>query len=263
MKKMLVCSVLLLALAACKEESPKPEAETKKKVELTLEYKAPLQPILFEYTSTGCFGCGSWAKPAFSDLVSEFGSSITPLAVHIKYDDPMITKTSEEIAANRHGQPNTPELWVNDEYGVQFVNGSISVQESINKLRTLITNSQAGLLCMIDGKRNQDTYAKTRVKVGVHAKALDQTKEYYLACYLLKNGIVHHQTGYRSNPAIHNHVILQSASDTWGKRVLFNHATFEYEHTFDSDFSEDHHIVSILWMKENNRYVPLGGYNFR
>lgn len=263
MKNFLLLSVFTLLILGCTKESSKPVNAEEEKVDLILDYKQTLQPILFEYTSTGCPGCGSWGKPTFNDLVTEFGQSITPLAVHIKYGDPMITKTSEEIAANRHGQFYTPQLWVNDQNGVQLVNGSISMQESINRLRALITTSEAGLLCMIDGKRNQDAYTRTRVKLGVYAKALDQTKEYYLACYLMKNGIVHQQAGYKSNPATHNHVILQTARDTWGKRVVFEHATFEYEHTFDSEFSEDHHIVTVLWMKENKRYVPLGGYHFR
>ena len=75
---------------------------------IALTFVKKTRPVFLEVTSTGCPGCGSWGKPTFKKVVNDFGSDITPLAVHIKYGDPFITTESQAIADNRHGSRYTP-----------------------------------------------------------------------------------------------------------------------------------------------------------
>ena len=92
------------------------------------------KPVFFDYTSTGCPGCVSWGAPTFEQIAKEQGESIVPIAVHIKYRDPMITDVSNAIAENRTGQRYTPQLWVNNTNGMVLNGGSINTTGSINKI---------------------------------------------------------------------------------------------------------------------------------
>lgn len=266
MKKLTLITVLIACLGACKKENvvenSNPIDETNQEVELN--YENSLRPIVFEYTSTGCPGCGSWGKPTFYSIINEFENKITPVAVHIKYGDPMITITSNEIAANRYGQFYTPQIWVNDTNGVQLVNGMISSQASIEYMRQMINNSTVQDLAFIDGKIIEKSGSKSELKIGIKSKSLNESKEYFLSCYLMQDGISYHQSGYTSNPAIHNHVIRATANNTWGNKVSLKNNLFEYAVSFESDYiKEDHYYSLILWQKENNRYIPIGGYNIK
>ncbi|MEN8697308.1 MAG: thioredoxin family protein, partial [Bacteroidia bacterium] len=86
------------------------QEETSNLVAPDVELTEVNKPVLYKYTSTGCPGCGSWGAPTFEGIADELKNDIVPLAVHIKYGDPMITDISNEIADNRVGQRFTSAL---------------------------------------------------------------------------------------------------------------------------------------------------------
>ena len=123
-KTLIIWAISAFSIWSCTEKSadiPTTPATSKDTTQVdTSQLEAPdvvLQsrnkPVFFDYTSTGCPGCGSWGAPTFENLSEEYQDKIVPIAVHIKYGDPMITSISTDIAANRDGQRYTPQLWVN------------------------------------------------------------------------------------------------------------------------------------------------------
>jgi thiol-disulfide isomerase/thioredoxin len=254
-----IVSVLLLS-QSCKKnvvnptlpEADKPETE----VELVLKYNKSSKPILLEFTSTGCPGCGSWGKPTFNQLIKEYDSTIIPLAIHIKYGDPMITKFSENIAANRYGSIYTPQIWVNDSNGLVLNNNSINGSQSVANIRNLINYQLTLTLPKIDVQK-QLIQNKITVKYGVKTDNHISNNNYYLSCYLTQNGNSHNQISSPSNPTIHNYVIREAITSTWGNQINTQNGSiseFKGSFTVEPNAYNTYEIVVVLWEKTNDRY---------
>lgn len=236
-------------------------AETPKS-ELT--YTTTTMPVMLEFTSTGCPGCGSWGKPTFARVAADYTGKITPVAVHIKYGDPMITDESNAIAANRHGDFYTPQIWVADSNAVILTGGSISAASEQNTRRMLdislqeVQPSLAAKLTKEDGK--------LVVTYGVKFMDIMPEGEYALACYLTEDGIKAQQTSSATNLATHNHVIRASAAGAFGQTITGNDLTNNeksWAHTFtlDSKYNADNvYITLVLWKKTGTRYSAINGY---
>jgi hypothetical protein len=266
----LILSVLMFFFS-CKQQADEPaivdsvQNDSPSDTTAPLVYNKSLKPVLFEVTSTGCPGCGSWGKPTFSQMISEFNEDVIPLAVHIKYGDPMITPYSNDIAANRYGSRFTPQLWVNDSLGMVLQNGRIASELSITRLRELIQNGQQPTDFTAAGSsklKERQLIARTGIKLNDVSNASD----YLLSCYLIGNGFKHTQAGYAGkNPATHNHVIIDAAHDSWGQLIEPEaDSTFSFEHVFNLENVrvEELHLVSLVWKKEQNRYRCIGGFRF-
>lgn len=267
-KQITTFSFLLLILS-CKENEtsdikPIPDNGLAQDTSV-LRYTEAGKPMLFEFTSTGCPGCGSWGKPTFHSIINQNKNEIIPIAVHIKYGDPMITPISEAITSNTYGSRYTPQIWVNDTNGVILAGGSINGQESVNNLNRLAKNASFNPKIYMDGrvtkKGNSSIYIKTGIKQSSELKGSD----YFLSCYLMNDSLSHNQASSPSNPTIHNYVIRQSASgDAWGEQVTFDNANFEFQFEFKNvDHTKVTNFVSILWKKEKGRYVPICAYKFQ
>lgn len=229
-----------------------------------LVFTKKTSPVIFEITSTGCPGCGSWGKPAFKDIVSSNQADVTPLAIHIKYGDPMITDESNAIGNNRHGQRYTPQIWVSDSNAVVLNSGYIVSQASKEKANELISTAktieQPALSALIE--KAGDSW---NVKYGVKFMDVASDGEYGLACFLTEDGIEAQQTSSASNPTIHNHVIRTSANGAFGESFTSADMTDDekiWEHSFDiSQYnSENVYITLVLWKKVGERYEPVNGY---
>ncbi len=229
-----------------------------------LTYKKKTAPVFMEYTSTGCPGCGSWGKPTFASISATHSDDITPLAVHIKYGDPMITDESTAIGNNRHGQRYTPQLWVDDENAVVLVGGGISGSSSIQKANDLITANAQVVQPALAANISKEN-GKLEVTYGVKFIDIEPNGEYGLSCFLTEDGIKHQQSSSASNPATHNHVIRASADGAFGAQFTGSDLMDKeksWSHSFDiSSFAEANtYVTLVLWKKEGSRYVPINGY---
>ncbi len=228
-----------------------------------LTYAKKTRPVFLEFTSTGCPGCGSWGKPTFKSQIKAHPDKVTPLAVHIKYGDPMITAESNAIGSNRHGQYYTPQLWVGDENGI-VLNGGINGSASVQKMNQLINDGAAMVQPSLSAVVTKDG---NNLKVTYGAKFIDimASGEYGLACFLTEDGIEASQASSASNPTIHDHVIRTSAAGAFGK--AFTQADLmdnevSYLHNFDiSAYNKDNvYVTVILWKKAGARYQPINGF---
>jgi thioredoxin-related protein len=66
-KKIIFILSIIISTTSCKKEPVEnlEVSETNQTFDKTLEYNKSLKPLIFEFTSTGCPGCGSWGKPTF------------------------------------------------------------------------------------------------------------------------------------------------------------------------------------------------------
>lgn len=226
-----------------------------------ISYNYTYKSLLLEFTSTGCPGCGSWGKPTFYSLVNEFKDQVIPIAAHIKYGDPMISGVSEALAGNRTGSRYTPQIWVNDKSIMALVNNRIDGTQSVQNARDFINNATKnegfGL-----GSVMKIQNGKAYTKYGVHLKAEVPAGEYYVASYLMQDGIKAQQAGISSsqNPATHNYVVRQAANATWGNKISKKDGEelkAEWPHTYNDDVEEGQYLITVIWKKEGNIYVPM------
>lgn len=249
------------------EPTPTPKEDStdnKQPSETKLSYTKKTAPVLFEMTSTGCPGCGGWGKPTFARLVNSYGSDITPIAVHIKYGDPMITTESQAIWDNIIVSRYTPMIFVQDENAVKLNGSSISVESEANAKMlidaALVTETPA--LAAVVTKADD----KWSVTYGAQFAPAMADGEYSLSCYLIEDGLVYQQTSYANNPATHNNVIRTSASGAFGNSFSMadmtdNEITWQADITISNEYKKDNlYIAVVLWKKTGEHYAAVNGY---
>jgi hypothetical protein len=255
-------------------KSDKVETEDKK-VEETIEdeeekleapqlnFQNAVKPIVFEYTSTGCPGCGSWGKPTFNAILEQNKNDVEAIAIHIKYGDPMITTHSTEIGANRHGQFYTPQIWVNDSNGVVLNGGSINGMASVERLNSLIAfhkQNPSDILTDISFDKGTE---KVAVRYG--AKANEAKNKYTISCYLIENDVVAQQSSHANNPAKHSFVLREASNGTFGNDLALtsnNGFSSEFETEFELKNPQGKYkLTVVVWEKVGNRHKPIGAYS--
>jgi hypothetical protein len=215
--------------------------------------------MMMFYTSTGCPGCGSWGSPTFETIAKQYPDDVIPLAVHIKYGDPMITAISEAIASNRTGQFYTPQIWVNSTNIMVLNTGRINSAESIKKAQNTITNSSNSNAKAKIGNAYAISVdeSKMQIKAGFIATAeLDKGAEYYLGSYILENKILWKQAS-STDDHEHNYVIRSCTEGNFGELVTLEDGKFESLKTMDlTDYwkKNELYVLTVLWKKVGNRY---------
>jgi len=250
---------LILALSCTKSQNDPLEKD--KPEDKTMHFDKTNRPLLLEYTSTGCPGCGSWGKPTFYQLAQEYSTQINALAIHIKYGDPMITAQSNLIAANRYGQNYTPQIWVNDT-NIVVLQGNINSAASVARAKEVIGINKKNDVPALGGILTKITATQWQIQFGVQAQIEPLDQSYHLACYLLESKIVHQQAGSASNPAEHNYVLRKSIGEVFGFSItelqalsMNNYAT-QGEFILDENINpENCHLLLVLWQKQGNRFV--------
>ena len=245
-KNIITLGLASIILLSCEEkivdESPEmPDAIEAPSIELEVKNK----PVLFNYTSTGCPGCGSWGAPTFEAIANREKDAVVPMAIHIKYGDPMISDVSNTIASNRTGQFFTPQIWVNNTNGVILSGDSISIAASVDKMNDDIEafiNNAPEILVGTSSIINDD---KIYIRYKTKAKQY-LIGDYYVGVYLLENKIYAKQNSGSQDPFEHNYVIRTSNSGGFGTMLSADHLEIETE--MDRQIE-----VNILpeWKKEN------------
>ncbi len=241
------------------DEPQKNTEETKSAPAIVLENIS--KPVIFDYTSTGCPGCGSWGAPVFDMFSAEFKSDIVPIAVHIKYGDPMITPESEAIGNNRTGSRYTPQIWVDSKNAMVLSGTSINGSGTITNIRKQLNDKIAtepsvalGVSQLIDNDK---------LLVRFKSQTLKKLEgEYYHSVLILENDLIHQQNDAAYNPFIHHHVIRTSSNGAFGRQyemsLLSEGQTFEEELSFDIDPSwnkDNLYVVGLVWKKIGQNYT--------
>jgi len=275
-RKILAISILAIGLLACNEKANSSEPTTIEDTENdeVTKNEAPevvledvVKPVLFDYTSTGCPGCGSWGAPTFERIADEQKTSIVPIAVHIKYGDPMITDISNALGANRTGQRFTPQLFVNESNGVVLNAGRIDGNGSLLKLNEDldgVKNREAQMYVGVTSTINESV-----MSLRYKTRAIDDLEgEYSVSVYIMEDKLFYNQSSAASNPFEHNYVIRAANDGAFGTALEQSNLKTgaESEFLIDMDLDENWkaenlYATVIVWKKEGNNYVVVNASN--
>lgn len=268
MKKIIPFLLFVILSFSCSESNDAPinsnEETQKEPAKIVLDNIN--RPVLFDFTSTGCPGCESWGKPTFNTIAEDYAGNIVPLAVHIKYGDPMITPISEAIANNRTGAFYTPQLWVNNKNGMILSGNSINSAASVENIRAEIDIKIAETPEMAVGVSG--IIDKSTIRVRLKTKNLSELSgEYYKAIYIIENGLNYNQSNSSFNPTIHDFVIREINDQLFGKAIP-NNATdknFENEEilTFELVGSWNPNklgVSTVIWKKIGATFYVVNAF---
>lgn len=272
-KNSLTLALFILASVACKEKSTETvpnqinETITEKKEPPQILLDNQTKPVLFKYTSTGCPGCGSWGAPTFEKIAQENKQTSVPIAVHIKYGDPMITTISQEIADNRSGQRYTPQLFVNTKNAMELNGGRINGAKTIATVDSLFEferQSETPIAVGVSSVIN-DTMIRIRYKT----EALKNLEgEYKIAVYVMENKLLYQQSNATFNPYEHNYVIRTGLNGAFGidieKQFLVDGAVQEQiiDIKLDEKWkTQNLSATVIVWEKEGDFYKVINANN--
>ena len=263
-KDIVIFGLLTLVMIACKKELLPTDANKEAPAITVLKVT---KPVLFDFTSTGCPGCGSWGGPTFKQIADKNKGSVVPIAVHIKYGDPMITGISNEIAVNRTGPRYTPQLWVNETNSVVLNNSNIDGNASITRIDSNITTF-----------KNKETQLGVGVSSVVNKKVIsiryateaytDLEGEYSISIYILEDKLIFNQSRAASNPYQHNYVIRAANKGAFGTIIPSEQlkTSVQTEGTLDIDLDENWntdnlYATVIIWKKDGENYSVVNANN--
>lgn len=267
MKKTLFLSIFAIsAFIDCKKEEDHAEnntttVTTEEDQGLVLEIEQKQNATMFFYTSTGCPGCGSWGMPAFASLSAEHEANVIPVGIHIKYNDPFITETSEAIAANRTGSLYTPQIHVGSDNIIVISGGYIDDTASMNEADSEINNTSSVSPTASCGSVFEIEGSTLNIKYGANFHE-ETNGEYYVAAYLLEDKLYNNQVGANPTFAEHNNVIRTSISDGhFGNMLTETSITSGYSYEvetsieLDTEWTQENlEIITIIWKKEGENY---------
>lgn len=259
MKKLMYIPLILgLFFTACKKEK-KETVEEEKDETVELTYTSTQNAIIQDFTSTGCPGCGSWGAPTF-DKFFEDNPSVIPIAVHIKYNDPMITTESVDLGNNRTGNKWTPQISIGNEQCVlltpnNYIDGNASVAKLNTEFNKIVSNAPVISVAANYKIENES------VVIDYGAQFLEALSgEYFVSTLVMENGYVFKQSNGGDN-FVHNHVIRKSHNGVFGSLIpsdkLVEGEKYELESTIEIDPSWDKdklYVIAIVWKKNGGIY---------
>ena len=247
---MIFKKILILALPILFIQCDKGEEISEAK-EVELEYSTKQNAIIQDYTSTGCNGCGLWGAPTFNEFIVNH-PAVVPIAVHIKYGDPMITDESNDLGNNRIGRKWTPQIAVGHEQSVVLVSNGIDGAKSKVKMQavydSIVSQEQkvkVAAAYKADGNFFTMYYGGEVLK--------EDGSEYLITSYLMQNSLAAFQQG-GDSLEVHNHFIRTSTDGAFGKSFT---GKMEFKKVIELDPSWDWskvYSLAIIWKKNGSNY---------
>lgn len=205
--------------------------------------------LIGDFTATWCPYCGQWGAPEFAAAIAQSGANAIPLGIH---NTDEITTTESTALTDYYSAEGIvggyPTLYVWNQSS--FSNGAagagmVSTEVSAG---TAEASAVAGF-----------TDNGTSITISVSAQAFsDLTGDYYVAAYLMENGLVYTQQIAGADPDpnfIHDHVIRASSNGScWGEQFIFGSGstgtvwTKSYQITKNAAWkTENMYMVAIVW----------------
>lgn len=214
--------------------------------------------FIMDITATWCPPCGSYGIPGFTKAISLIGeSNVVAMSVHAT--DAMSCAAGNELMAYpQYKTTSVPRVAGGSE--LIFPAGVYSdVNATANKIKTAsdkVTSLAPVVNCYV-GK----TVSGSTVTLDVKAKFFTATTgDYFLAAYVLEDGIVASQQMSSGGPnatQVHDHVLRGSFSSTFGDAIA--NGSIEagkvvaktFTTTLDSKWKADKlHYAVIVWKKD-------------
>lgn len=225
-----------------------------------LLFDKAVTPLLLDYTSTGCPGCGSWGKPNGKAIMQMYGDKLNHMEVHIRFDDPMENELTNALSENRPGRRFTPQFWVNNKQATLLTQeGYLDSAMTFNNVSALIGQwYQNANVPAIDAEVLKKD---NKIEVVYGARFYSETlkdQDYYLACYLVRDGLMHPQKGQNGKVIAHNNVLTKSADNAFGQKINpIENQDAILSASFDKPDKDKAAIMIVLWHKNGMTYEAI------
>jgi hypothetical protein len=206
--------------------------------------------VVINLTSLTCSSCGSYGIPALTSSYTTYPNDVVPLKVNL--DDALQCPISYTIAGNYvSGSFGIPYFIVGNQNNVSSssINSTVAGQITASAIA-----SPAGILTV----SGNSVSVQTQVKFFSAASG-----DYYLAVYLMENGLSASQSGASTNPWIHNHVMRGNiaGSGGFGESIATGSITSgklinkTYTATLTSGWNAANiYAALVIWKKNGSKY---------
>ena len=207
--------------------------------------------LMGDFTATWCPYCGQWGGPEFDEAIELSGSNGIALSIH---NTDELTTSESTTLTDYYGAEGIvggyPTLYVWNQ--TSFSDGAAGAGAVTSEISA--GPAEAGAVAGL-------TDNGTSITLSVSAKMFaDVTGDYFVAAYLMENGIVAEQQIAGATPPsdpnwVHNHLIRGSSNGSaWGEQFVFGAGvngqsfTKSYQIVKDGDWKvENMYCVAIVW----------------
>ncbi len=216
--------------------------------------------LMGDFTATWCPYCGQWGAAEFGKAIEGTGANAVALGIH----------NTDEITTNE-------STTLTDYYGAEGIVGGYPTLYVWNQATfsdgvsmAAAANADAASGPAEAGAVAGFTDNGTSMTISVSAQIFaDVTGDYYVAAYLMENGLVYTQQIAGADPDpnfIHNHVIRSSSNGSaWGEQFIFGSGSsgqiFTKSYQIEKNDAwkiENMYMVAIVWKYD----VAEGKYTY-
>ncbi len=203
--------------------------------------------LIGDFTATWCPYCGQWGAPEFKTCIEQSGSNAIPLGIH--NTDEMTTNESTALTDYYSAEGivgGFPTLYVWNQSTISDGNakaGAVSAEVALGP-------AEAGAVAGF-------TDNGSSITLSVSAQLFsDVTGDYFVAAYLMENGLVYLQQIAGADPDpnfVHDHVIRASSNgNCWGEQWVFGSGSN------GQNFTKSYQLEkNVLWKTENMYCVAI------
>lgn len=216
--------------------------------------------LITKRTATWCPLCGGWGWNFFKSLISDNEEKAILWAAHHSGD--LVNSVSKDITSNLGGF-GQPRFYVNnDDKNVTSSNTSTKRQQIRDEVDDNFQKSpkvNAGLRCQVSGRNLQ---CDTRVVF-----FQNDTGNFYLAVYIIENGVINDQAGRGSNVS-HPYVLRGNMHNaSFGERITDDTViasgtefTFQFSKDIPTAWEMDSlYLTAIIWDQQGGTYYFQNG----
>ncbi len=275
MKKTIITLSVLFSLSAGLVSCSKSDGSstnnnnntTNPPVNPTIEYVQVNKELVMDITGTWCPPCGSYGIPGFNRAVEISNNNMIPMSVHS--GDVLSCATGDELMKYAPFTSNSvPRITMGN--GLLFPAGVYSdTNATAGKIISALVDSAAGDVIVGTTISNLKT-ADAKLTFDVNSKFFLDTKgDYYMAVYILEDGIVSPQNkadGTIKKDQVHNHVLRGSASKTFGDSLATGSITAKkeikksYSVTIPTAWKAANlQVAAVVWSKVGTKYYFVNG----
>ena len=201
-------------------------------------------------TALWCGSCGSYGITSLISAYTTYPNDVVPLKVNL--DDALASPIANTIAGN----------YVSGSYGIPYFIVGNQNDVPTSSINTTVESEIAGTPTA--GVTGTFAVSGSTATVQTQVKFFSASSgDYYLAVYLMENGILASQTGALPDPYTHNHVLRGNiaGSGGFGELISTGSATANkvvtktYTSTLTSGWnSTNMYAALVIWKKNGSKY---------
>ncbi|MDX5321944.1 MAG: Omp28-related outer membrane protein [Bacteroidota bacterium] len=273
MKKIYLAAFVVIsafAISSCsKEEDPQTGGSGGGDVYSTITVPATNTALVVKHSGTACPPCGGWGWTAWDDIISTNASGAHFLTA---YDDNFVAKLFinqvSEDWATALALNSWPTFCANYKVQTARVGNGIDVAKTKQNITDVVNAHNSGTV--VANSAFKTSVEGDIMTVNTKTKFFSAGDgEYYLATYVVENGVMGAQAGHPSypSPVAHKYVLRDSYDETgklhpsYGVMLTSGAVSagteFKNEHKFrlEPTWNKDNVTVfSVIWKKVGTKY---------